>query len=222
MENIMFRYLENYVGKYRVLPELDLDTNDVPRDERGCIDSTYDDLYIPCKRGYIKNTAEAPYLCWFSDTISVGKNVKKEFEERKIPIYKYDEFSSEVLIWFEDKYMSKVASIVKPKTNGKNIKPFSKRNLKQSKETVFYNIPKSDLDQYTDILKGLSKSEKMTFVRNSNKTFNRIVETIKGKSYNVKEEQIESRLSYKEFIHSINLWKEYIEYLKDEYEKLYK
>lgn len=218
----MFRYLEKYVGKYRVLPELDLDTNDVPRDEKGSIDPTYDDLYIPCRKGYIKNSAEDYYLCWFGDTLSLGRRVKKDFEIAKIPIYKYEETDIDVLIWFDIKYINKVASIVKPKTNGKNIKPFSKRNFKKEKEKASYTIPLKDYERYSSIMKDMSTVEKMQFARSCNNNFSDIVVKKMGNNYNINEELYDSGLDYKTFIHSIGLWEDYIEYVNNEYKKLHK
>lgn len=220
MKDRMFRYLEKYVGKYRVLPELDLDTNDFPRDEKGSIDPTYDDLYIPCRRGYIKSSYEPDYLCWFSDTLKTGRNIKKEFEEHKIPIYKYDESDLEVIIWFDDKYMNKVASIVKPKTSGKSIKPFSRRNIK-IKNSTKYIIPEADLKHYTEITNKVTGS-KMLFAKEINKSFAKLIEKKFGKEFNLKEEQTESGLSFKEYVHSIGMWNEYIKFMNDEYRKIYK
>lgn len=34
----MYRYLEKYTGKYRVLAEYDMITKDFPRNDKGCID----------------------------------------------------------------------------------------------------------------------------------------------------------------------------------------
>ena len=58
MINNMYRYLEKFIGTYRVMAEYDLQTNDFPRDEEGNIDKSFEDLYIPCSRGksVIKHT----------------------------------------------------------------------------------------------------------------------------------------------------------------------
>ena len=39
-----------FVGKYRVKANLDLETNDIPRDEHGIIDPDFDDIYIKCAK----------------------------------------------------------------------------------------------------------------------------------------------------------------------------
>lgn len=48
----MDKYLWNkYKGIYRVLAHVDQETNDFPRDEKGEIDSSFSDFYIPCNYG---------------------------------------------------------------------------------------------------------------------------------------------------------------------------
>lgn len=47
----MAQYLLKFKGKYRILPELDLGTNDFPRDKNGEIAKEYDDIYIACQYG---------------------------------------------------------------------------------------------------------------------------------------------------------------------------
>ena len=42
----MYRYLEKFIGTYRVMAEYDLQTNDFPRDEEGNIDKSFEDLYM--------------------------------------------------------------------------------------------------------------------------------------------------------------------------------
>lgn len=39
-----------YKGKYRLKANLDILTNDFPRNKDGNIDPTYDDIYIKCKQ----------------------------------------------------------------------------------------------------------------------------------------------------------------------------
>lgn len=44
-------YLMKYKGTYRILPELDQNTHDIPRNKRGEIMEGYDDIYIACQNG---------------------------------------------------------------------------------------------------------------------------------------------------------------------------
>ena len=74
----MFRYLEKYTGKYRVLPYYDTSLSDFPRDNTGAIDSSFDDLYIPCKKGVIKHTYDdfdKLALCIYDKRSKVAKSI---------------------------------------------------------------------------------------------------------------------------------------------------
>lgn len=221
MPKSMFRYLEKYVGIYRVLPELDLATNDFPRDEKGNIAKEYDDLYIPCAKGIIKNSYDYPYLVWYTDKIKTGRKIKELFEEKKIDIHEYYETDGDVLIWFDESDIKKVAKIVKPKTSGKKISPFSKRNI-QTEKSSRYIIPEKDIDKYSEIIKDLDKAEKLHFSRSVIKDFYNSLLYNNKKSDKIEEERLNSGLSYKEYIHYLKKWNSFIDYAKDRYEELYK
>ena len=42
---------QHFKGKYRIIPELSPESHDVPREEDGTVDKSYDDLYIKCQFG---------------------------------------------------------------------------------------------------------------------------------------------------------------------------
>ncbi len=207
----MFRYLEKYTGKYRVLGCLDLRTNDFPRDESGNIDASFDDLYIPCSRGksVIKHTYEDDILMvCFYDKANTAKNVYQELKDK----YKNLDITLEIigidgLIYFHADDIKKIATIVKPKTSGASIKWNSNRNLPK----VEYEIPKVDLDRLAKITKSLTKTQKMQFGRKISSEF--------LESHKIKDEQKQSRLSPKEFIHSKGLWDDYMIRAKREVKK---
>lgn len=216
----MFRYLEKYVGTYRVLTEFDPITNDFPRDKKGKIEESYDELYIPCSKGIIKHTYEPYYLCWMTDKITTGRNVAKELKDKGVEIYRYDEVGTDVLIWFDETYIKRVASVVKPKTAGKGIPPFSKRNLEKDKK-LDYKIPEEDIIAYQAITEGMALGDKLKFSKAVIKDFDDEIIKIKGKSYDLKKERDNSGLPNKEFIHFIGLWNEFLQFTKGQY-KLYK
>lgn len=222
MKNPMFRYLEKYVGTYRVLTEYDHVANDFPRDKKGSIDESFDELYIPCNKGIIKHSYKKCYLVWYTNKVNTGRSVYKKFQNAGIDVAEYEETSADVLIWFNESYMKKVAAIVKPKTTGKGIKPFSKRNIESKGKVEKYIIPEKDLKMYSDIIKDLSTTDKMHFSRYISKQFDDIVNKIKGSNYNCKEEKNNSGLPYKEFIHSIGMWEEFIKYSKKAYKEYIK
>ena len=198
----MFRFLEKYTGTYRVLGCLDSYTNDFPRDETGNIDPSYDDLYIPCSRGksVIKHTYEDDklVLCFYNKC-STARNVYKELKDKykKLDI-EFEDCGEDGLIYFKADDIKKIATVVKPRTSGASIKWNSVKNLPKVK----YEIPSKDLKRLSDITAGLSKVEKMKFGKNVSSEF--------LLSHKLKEEQNQSRLSPKEFIHSKGLWDDYM------------
>ena len=206
--NPMFRYLEKYVGTYRVLPILTLD-NDFPRDENGDIDDDYDDLYIPCAKGIIIHSYTPYLLVWYTPKIKTGKKVKEQFEKSGIKICDYEETDGDILIWFDKSDIKKVAKIVNPKTVGKNINPLSKKNL--TKQKLTYQLPESDLNDYNRLFFGLNTVEKMHFARAVNKKF---IESINNPRF--KKEKDDSGLEFKEFVHSKGMWDKYIDFIKNE------
>lgn len=130
------RYLKKYVGIYRVKALYDLSTGDFPRDSNGNLDESFEDLYIPCRKGIIKH-AYCDVLCWYTDKISQGRNVLKELKENKPEvIIDYEETSKDFLMHFNSEDILRVAEIVSPLTGGANINPFSVRNLPKPEYTI--------------------------------------------------------------------------------------
>ena len=207
----MFRFLEKYTGTYRVLGCIDSSTNDFPRDENGNIDSSYDDLYIPCSRGksVIKHTYEDNklVLCFYNKC-STARNVYKELKDKykKIDL-EFEDSGEDGLIYFNADDIKKIATIVKPRTSGASIKWNSAKNLPKVK----YEIPTEDLKRLSDITKNLSRTNKMQFGRKLSSEF--------LESHKLKDEQKQSRLSSKEFIHSKGLWDDYMIKAKREVKK---
>ena len=80
----MHRYLEKYTGKYRVLADYDVDINDFPRNAEGTIEESFDDLYIPCRKGVIKHTYDdydKLALCLYDKRPSVAKSIYDEIHK---------------------------------------------------------------------------------------------------------------------------------------------
>jgi len=131
----MFRYLEKYTGKYRVLPLLDLETNDFPRDENGEIDEDYDDLYIPFKGGiqirhtYIKDTL-AIFILDKADSAAT-KIIDKIHEKYFDVNLDLDRVGRDAFIYFSINDMDKVAEVLGARTSGARIKWYAKSNIKK-------------------------------------------------------------------------------------------
>ena len=207
----MYRYLEKYTGKYRVLANYDVNTNDFPRDSNNTIDESFDDLYIPCKKGIIKHTYDdydKLVLCLYDKRPSVAKSIFNDINN------KYSNLDIELIsegndnyIYFYDKDISKIATIVKPKISGAKIKWSDNRNLPK----VEYNIPIEDINKYTKIISKIPKNKKMIFIKTCNSEF---LESISKKDFDAKLDMKLSRLSTKEYIHSKDLWDKYLKFIK--------
>ena len=205
-----FRYLEKYVGKYRVLADLNPDTEDFPRDAEGKIPDTFEDLYIACGKGEIRHTYEPGILCWrILDKPRTGYNVYEELKSKKLKV-EFDDCGSDVQIFFDEADLDKVAKVVRARTAGAKIKPFSPKNLPRAQ----YKIPEEDLEQLSNLLSDLDRKVRLRIGRDSLKLFDTIIAKKKGKKFNVEEERDNSGLKPKEFIHSIGLWNEYCKFVK--------
>ncbi len=208
------KYLWRYVGIYRVKAYYDLETNDYPRDHLGNIDESFDDFYIPCKRGLIKH-AICDTLSWYTNSTAQGKNVHKKILEidSKI-ITDYYETSSDYVIQFHSDDIEKIAEIVTPHTNGKSIRPYSVKNLPKGR----YEINEEDELKFINLLKGLEQTEKLIVVNKAISEFDKlfIARRIKefGKKYDYKAEKRASMLKSKNFIHSVGMWEDFLEIIK--------
>lgn len=224
----MFRYLEkHYVGKYRVKAYYDLQTLDFPRDENGAIDESFDDQYIPCKKGEIRHTYKnkrgGAIFEWYCYGTIQGRNVYKEIKEKFPDIYlEVDEeldkdglpdFYKDCVIYFDEEDFDKIAEVVTPSTYGANIRPYSPKNLPK----IPYIIPEKDNKKYIDIKedfqkRGFEPIQLAILTRRVNKIFT--------EKYGKKLGEIRTnRLKYKELVHSKGLWDEYIELFKKEVEE---
>lgn len=207
----MYRYLEKYTGKYRVLADYDVDINDFPRNAEGAIEDSFDDLYIPCRKGVIKHTYDdydKLALCLYDKRASVAKSIYEEIHKKypSIDITLVSE-GNDNYIYFYDTDINKIATIIKPKTSGAKIKWSDNRNLPK----IEYVIPEEDLNKYTKALNKIPKNKKMIFMKTCNSEF---LESISKKDFDAKLDMKLSRLSAKEYIHSKDLWDKYLRFIK--------
>ena len=134
----MYRYLEKYHGKYRVLSEYDLSIGDWPRDEDGNIDESFDDLYIPCRKGVIKHCFDdfdKLALCFYDKQPSVAKRVFEEIKQIcPNADIELEELGKDSYIYFYDRDIDDIAKVVIPRTSGAKIKWNAKSNQKLMKK----------------------------------------------------------------------------------------
>lgn len=209
----MYRYLEKYVGKYRVMAYIDEDTNCFPKDD------SYEDFYIPCSQCVIKHTYignDVLALCFY-DKYTSAKNISKKLTD--LGIEHEDDISelcTDAHIFFKAKDISQVAKLVKAKTNGKQIHPLSARNLKKVK-TSAYKIPEKELEKLYKNVEGMTRTEKLQFFRKVNKEY--IDKLDKETKKNNREEMKFNGLGTKEYIHSIGYWDKYVRFVNRKLKK---
>lgn len=208
----MYRYLERYVGKYRVVAEYDIGKNKFPNDK------TFEDYYIPCSEGcVIKHTYEGNDILalFFYEDKSLARKTATKLRREKIK-FKHD-FKNDILdaiILFHSSDINKVAKIVGAETKGKNTSPTSIRNLpKEIKKKEKYKVPEEDIQKLDRISPALPKVEKMQYFRKHNKEFLKKIDKQYGDNYS-KTEIKKTGLTTREFIHKMGYWKEYIKYIK--------
>lgn len=226
----MASYLMKYKGVYRILPELDVDTNDIPRDYNGEVADGYDDIYISCQHGnkiyvygHIDNTKPV-WLVGYIPSIGRGHNVIKALKENGIEYIDHKETDEEVEFKFKAKDIEVVAELMKAKTAGADISPFSVKNLPKSD----VEIPTEEITRYKEITSVISKNDLLLIHRLTNSFLDDILQkglrkTTKNKKFDCKLDmkQLKMARQVKEYIYIKNFWEEYLAYLKKEIEKIY-
>lgn len=155
----------HYKGKYRVRAHYDKSTNDFVRDADGNLDDSFADFYLSGRAGIEIKHATGSDLACYIPKLKVGTGVLKSYYEKCIGGYgnksiekivtelqaagymgDCDILSAEVFFIFPAKYLDDLAPIVKLKTAGASMSPFSTRNLPRAP----YEIPKKDMDAYKE------------------------------------------------------------------------
>lgn len=198
LEKYMFRYLMRYVGTYRVKAEYDETLGDFPHDEN------FEDLYIPCQKGVIKHTylgKDILALCFY-DKASQAKHVYQALSEKypKLEL-EFEDDGADAFIYFNARNIKKVATICKPRTSGAGINPFSVKNLPKQE----YMIPAKDLDEINRLVEGLTRIEKLHFLKSTYSDF--------YKQSGLVRKRKKSRLGNREFIHSVGMWDKYLKFV---------
>lgn len=101
--------------------------------------------------------------------------------------------------------------MLKPRTNGANISPFSSKNLPRNNE---YRLPDEALNNYKEIIQNVPQNKLLSI----NVIQNSFIKTLASKKHPLSELKADMRLKGlrgKEYIHSIGKWDKYIKYLKE-------
>ena len=212
----MSDYLYNhYKGKYRVLADYDLDTNDFPRDEQGNIDSNFNDFYIPGRKYVQIRHAGRDNLGCYVFSIGVGRNILTDIYEKestkKPPkkleplceamvrediITDYTIYDGEILFIFTAAHLDDWAKIFKLKTSGAKISPLSIKNLPKSD----YEIDEADLKKYEEAVASLDRTQKMLIAKS-------VFGKMTSKMSNAKKAEMRKLgMKPKQYIHYIGKW----------------
>ena len=206
--------MTHYKGTYRLRTETDRFTNNFPREYNG--NFAENDVYIDCANKIRIHHFGKSILEVYIPSKGRGRNIIKAIKEDlgDDVVFHIEETDSEVLFRFNSKDIDRLAKYLKPKTSGADRSPFSSKNLQKTK----YIIPDEDLVKYKSIVANIPK-ERIIAVSQSTNKFIKSLTTKKNPYENIKADMVYKGLGNKEYIHSIGKWKQYIDYLRKEFEK---
>lgn len=218
----MSNYLMRYKGKYRLLCELDQNTNDFPRDDNGNIEDI--DMYISCQHGNrIYNFGHGKLIAYIP-SLGRGRNITKALKENSVEYTNYIETDEEVEFRFKATDIEIVAELMKAKTSGASISPFSSKNLVKRKDII---IPQEEVGKYKEIISVIDKKDLLIINRITKQFINNMEKSLKkstkDKAFDIKKDMKKSMLSRqsKEYIYYKNYWNKYLKYLENEINTYY-
>lgn len=221
-------YIMRYKGRYRLKVELDQNTLDFPRNEDGSIEDI--DVYIDCRHGnristygHINNTRPV-WLIGFVPSIGRGHNIVNTLKEKDIELVDIMENDKEVEFKFKATDIEVVAELMKAKTSGAKISPFSIKNLPKSD----VEIPTEEIARYKEITSVVPKTNLLLISKLTNEFLENVLQKdirriTRNKKYEYKSEMKKLMMARqsKEFIYTKSYWDKYLDYLKKEIEKNY-
>ena len=222
----MANYILKFKGCYRLKAEIDQNTMDFVRREDGSIEDI--DVYIDCRYGnriytfgHINN-AKPVWLIAHIPSIKRGRNIVEVLKEKNIELVDILENDKEVEFKFKAADIEIVAELMKAKTSGCNISPFSVKNLPKSD----VEIPTEEIARYKEITSVVPKTDLLLISKLTNEFLENILQkTIRritqDKKYDYKSDMKKLMLArqIKEFIWVKSCWNEYLSYLENEITK---
>lgn len=223
----MSNYLLRYKGKYRILPTLEEDTHDFPRHWNGAIEDS--DIYIACQYGnkiFCYGRYKGSRTVWleaYIPSIGRGRNIKRELDRLQVEYKKYTETDREVLFQFQAKDIEDVANLLKAKTCGASISPFSSKNLPKSN----VKIPSSEIERYKEITAQVKDGDfliihKITTAFLESELQRKYRKNDRLFDYKSDMKRLCLKRQAKEYIYVKELWNEYLDYMKKEIDECYK
>lgn len=224
----MAHYLMKYKGTYRILPELDRVYHDLPRDRNGNIEHDDVELYISCQYGntikeWGHDTNGRMLLQAYIPSIGRGRNIKKAMDAQGIPYTHYWETDEEVEFRFKAKDIAPIAELMKAKTSGANISPFSIKNLPKAD----VEIPSAEIERYKAVVAAVQKEDLLII----HKFTTNFLTTVLSKKYKATDKKFDyvvdmrkmmmGRMA-KEYIYTKGMWEEYLTYMDKKIKSFYK
>ena len=184
-------------------------TNNFSRKLNGNLEDI--DVYIDCYHGNKVFHYGHSILQAYIPSLIRGHNIIKSIHENfgQDIIFGIEETDSEVLFKFAAKYDSEIIPLLKPKTSGAGISPFSSKNLPKT----IYKIPDEDFVKYKNIVAKIPKERILDITHTTNRFLKSLV-TKRNTWENIKADMSMKGLHGKEYIHSIGKWEDYIKYLQ--------
>ena len=210
----MSGYLVNhYKSKYRILPVIDQATNDFCRDHKGKIDE--DNVYIACYNDVRIWHYGGSKLIAYVPNVQRGRNFIKKLKRLGVDVFDCDESDEEVTFKFKASDMDVTAQILKPKTSGAKISPFSSKNLPKAQ----VDIPENELSRYKSLV---SKLDNPLVIKMFNDSFSndvlakRLRPPNKRKPFDYRQDIKSMMLTHdvKGYIYKKGLFEDYLDYLE--------
>ena len=145
-----------------------------------------------------------------------GHNIVKTIQQSDPSlIFDIEETDSENLFKFKYVNSDKIIPLLKPRTSGSQISPFSSKNLPKSN----FKIPDDKLTQYKQIVSKIPPEKLLTLSRMTYSYLQTLV-TKKNTWENIKSDMRLKCVKGKEYIYMISKWEEYLRYLENEIMKM--
>ena len=125
-------------------------------------------------------------------------------------IFNVEETDAEILFMFKYVNSDKIIPLLKPKTSGSTISPFSPKNLPKSN----FTIPNDKLTEYKDIVAKIPP-EKVLYIGRITSNYLQSLVTKKNSWEDIKADMRLKCLKGKEYIYLIGKWDDYIKYLQE-------
>ena len=145
-----------------------------------------------------------------------GHNIVKTIQQSDPSlIFDIEETDSEILFKFKYVNSDKIIPLLKPRTSGSPISPFSSKNLPKSN----FKIPDDKLTQYKQIVSKIPPEKLLTLSRMTYSYLQTLV-TKKNTWENIKSDMRLKCVKGKEYIYMIDKWEEYLKYLENEIKEM--